>query len=72
VMLMAVKNRLRYWRQLMKMTQGEFADYLGFTQSNISHWEKERSLSPDNALKIMKKLREVFPEIHMEDLYEEI
>lgn len=69
---MSVRNRLKYWRIRMKMTQGEFAGFTGFTQSNISHWEGNRVLSPDNAMQIMKKLKVVFPDIHMEDLYEYI
>lgn len=51
------------------MTQEEFARFTGFTQSNISHWEKDRVIGPENALQIMKKLKVVFPEIHLEDLY---
>lgn len=70
--VMAVQNRLKYWRQQLQMTQGEFAGFIGYTQSNISHWERGRALSAVNAYKIMKKLKNMFPEIHMEDLYEEI
>lgn len=68
---MAVGNRIKLWRKRLKMTQEEFALFAGFTQSNISHWEGGRVLSPGNAMVIMKKLRVVFPEIHLEDLYED-
>ena len=64
---MVVKNRLKYWRKRLK-TQEEFARFTGFTQSNISHWEKDR-VRPENALQIMNKLKVVFSEIHLEDLY---
>lgn len=67
---MTIKNRLKYWRKRLKMTQEEFARFTGFTQSNVSHWEGNRVLGPENALEIMNKLRVVFPGIHMEDLYE--
>ena len=65
-----IKNRLKYWRKRLKMTQEEFARFVGFTQSNISHWEGNRLLSPDNALEIMQKLKSLYPDIHLEDLYE--
>ena len=35
---------IKFLRDSNKMTQGQFADYLGITRGNISNWEREHGL----------------------------
>lgn len=41
-----LKDNIKYYRELAKMTQKELADKLGVTKNNIGHWEKGRT-EPD-------------------------
>lgn len=73
-----LQNRLKFWRHILQMEKGEFAEFLNINTSQYSQWEnhiKEPLL--ESAWQIVQKIRE--HEIikrgniqcHIDDLYEE-
>lgn len=69
---MKIKNRLNYWRhQLLIDTQTEFASLIGVSDYSLNRWEKQKEQPGlNNLLKIYLKLKELIPDLHLEDLIE--
>ena len=73
---MKLRNRLKYWRHQLMMNVSEYADFLEVHQSQISRWEKANQTgkampSAETLYRVFKKLQTHFPDIHMEELFEE-
>lgn len=68
------KNKLKYFRHRLQIdTQIEYAEFLGFSGFSVNRWEKQVS-QPDitSTFKIYLKLKERIPDLHMEDLFEQV
>lgn len=73
---MKIRNRLKYWRHQLMMNVSEYAEFLGVHQSQVSRWEKSNETnkskpSAETLYRIFVSLRTRFPDMHMEDLFEE-
>lgn len=67
-----LKNKLNYFRhQLCFNKQKEFAVYLGVSKYSLNRWESQ-IVQPDviSLWKIYLKLKESYPELHLEELFE--
>ena len=66
VRVLALRNKLKYWRHQKMMNQKEFAAFLEINQSQISRWELQKEQpSLESAFRISKKLQ-----VLIEDLFE--
>ena len=68
-----MRNRLKYWRhQLLFDRQKDFAEWLEVSAYSLNRWEAQATQPDLSSLwKIYKRIKEKFPEIHIEDLLEE-
>lgn len=46
-------------RERMRMTQQEFADHLGTTQTCVSYWESGRRIPRGPAVLMLRKMRDL-------------
>ena len=67
-----LKNKLKSWRHKLEMNQTEFAEFMGVSLGTYNQWEKhKREPALESAWVIVKKLRSVGHDCHIDDLYEE-
>jgi DNA-binding XRE family transcriptional regulator len=66
-----LKNRLKYWRYESKMERKQFANFLEVNYNQYCKWENQFGQpSTQNLYCMWEKLKELFPDIHIEDLVE--
>ena len=64
-----MKNRLKFYRHQLQMTQREFAAHINVHYAAYNRWERQHvQPSLDKLYDIWQTLKKDFPDIHIEDL----
>lgn len=68
--VVVIENRIKHWMHRMEMNQTEFAEFLGRRIQLVNKWIQQKSQPElETVIDIYIKLKPIFPEMHMEDLF---
>lgn len=66
-----MKNRLKHWRHKFEMEREQFAEYLGVNYYQYTKWEANKvQPSLERLISLWQRIKERFPDTHLEDLLE--